>query len=195
MSQKSEKIEENPYFEYFPGFISNPNTLFEKLMNEIELEQNYVTVFGKTYEEPRLTALYGLESVLDKKYIYSKSVRKLKPMTPTLLKIRNLLRFYTEIPFDFVLVNYYRDGNDKVGWHSDDEPMMDCRNIASISLGGERIFKVRTFSDKKIIWKAPLESGSLFWMKEGCQEMLEHEVPKTAKKVEPRINLTFRKFK
>lgn len=116
-------------------------------------------------------------------------------MTPTLLRIRKLVQFYTEIPFDFVFINYYRNGADKVGWHSDDEPMMDCSNIASISLGGERVFKFRDKKTHEVVWKQQLETGSLVWMKEGCQGNLEHEVPKTTKHVEPRLNLTFRKFK
>jgi alkylated DNA repair dioxygenase AlkB len=116
-------------------------------------------------------------------------------MTPTLIKLKKLVKFYTGITFDFVLLNLYRDGNDKVGWHSDDEPMMDCSNIASITLGEERTFKFRDKTSKKVLWKKQLENGSLVWMKEDCQNVLEHEVPKTSKACGPRMNLTFRKFK
>lgn len=192
---RNSEIYEYPYFEYFTGFVSNPSGWYDKLMKEVEFDQNQVFVYGKTYDEPRLTAVYGLDHVLDKHYIYSKSVRKLKPMTPSLLRLRNLVEFYTEIKYDFVLINLYRNGWDKVGWHSDDEPMMDCTNIASISLGEERTFKFREKETKKTIWKEQLESGSLVWMKQGCQENLEHEVPRTLKQVGKRINLTFRKFK
>jgi alkylated DNA repair dioxygenase AlkB len=195
VKQKGSTLNEYVYFDYFTRFLEKDKYWYAKVMSELELEQNQVIVFGKSYLEPRLTAIHGLDSVLDKNYVYSKSTRKLRPMTPTLKKIRDVVEFYTEIPFDFVLINFYRTGGDKVGWHSDDEPMMDCSNIVSISLGGERIFKFRDKKTKELVWKESLESGSLLWMKKGCQENLEHEVPKTAKIVEPRLNLTFRKFK
>jgi alkylated DNA repair dioxygenase AlkB len=193
--QQDSEILEFPYFEYYPGMIWNNEKWFDRLMQEIELEQHQLTLFGKTYNEPRLTAVYGKESVLDRTYTYSKSVRKLLPMTHWMKKIHQLLYLYTEIDFDFVLVNLYRDGSDKVGWHSDDEPMMDCSNIASVSFGAERVFKFREKESKKLVWKKPLGGGSLVWMKPGCQENLEHEVPKTSKPVGKRLNLTFRKFK
>lgn len=195
VKQKGSTLNEYLYFDYFTRFLEKDKYWYTKVMSELELEQNQVIVFGKSYLEPRLTAIHGIDSVLDKNYVYSKSTRKLRPMTPTLKRIRDVVEFYTEIPFDFVLINFYRTGGDKVGWHSDDEPMMDCSNIVSISLGGERIFKFRDKKTKKLVWKESLESGSLLWMKKGCQENLEHEVPKTTKIVEPRLNLTFRKFK
>ena len=71
---------------------------------------------------------------------------------------------------------------------------MDCSNIASISLGAARKFRFRSATKEKI-WEEKLLSGSLVWMKPGCQEYLQHEVPKQINVMEPRINLTFRKFK
>jgi alkylated DNA repair dioxygenase AlkB len=195
VTTESSGIEDCEYFEYFKNFTTNPEQYMTLLMEEIQFEQNQVFVFGKLYPEPRLTSIHGDENVIDRQYVYSKSVRILKPMTPTLLKLKKLVKFYTEIDFDFVLLNLYRDGEDKVGWHSDDEPMMDCSNIASISFGEERTFKFRDKTSKQTVWKKQLESGSLLWMKENCQRDLEHEVPKTSKDCGPRINLTFRKFK
>lgn len=195
LTSESNGIEDCEYFEYFTNFVSKPEQYMNCLLEEIQFEQNQVFVFGKLHAEPRLTSIHGDDSVLDRQYVYSKSVRILKPMTPTLLKLKKLVKFYTEIDFDFVLINYYRDGNDKVGWHADDETMMDCSNIASISLGEERTFKFRDKQSKKTVWKKQLENGSLVWMKENCQRDLEHEVPKTSKTCGPRMNLTFRKFK
>jgi alkylated DNA repair dioxygenase AlkB len=183
------------YFDYNENFIVNPYLYFDDLIKEVNFEQKQVMVFGKIYDEPRLTAIHGDESVLDKKYIYSKSVRKLSQMTPTLKKLQSLVESYTSIHFDFVLLNYYRDGNDRVGWHSDDEPMMDSSNIVSLSLGAERPFKFRDKEKRKVVWKEVLKNGSMVWMKKGCQEYFEHEVPKCMKVKQPRINLTFRKFK
>ena len=186
---------DNTYFNYEEFFLINSNAYFEKIVQEVKFEQRQVTVFGKQYNEPRLTSVHGDQNVLDKKYVYSKSIRELLPMTKTLRELQSYVEQETDIHFDFVLLNYYRDGKDKVGWHSDDEPMMDCSNIASLTLGAERPFKFRDKSTKKVIWKQILRSGSLVWMKPGCQENLEHEVPKCMKVYEPRINLTFRKFK
>ena len=182
-------------FQYEEKFIKSPYSHFDSLLHEVTFEQKQVKVFGKVYNEPRLTAIHGDDNVLDRKYIYSKSVRKLSPMTSTLKELQNIVEKHTGIHFDFVLLNYYRDGNDKVGWHSDDEVMMDCSNIVSISLGAERPFKFREKEDHKVIWKETLKNGSMLWMKSECQEKYEHEVPKCAKIQEPRINLTFRKFK
>lgn len=182
-------------FEYEEKFLKSPLSYFDGLMKEVNFEQKQVKVFGKTHNEPRLTAIHGDDSVIDKKYIYSRSVRKLSPMTPTFKELQKIVEEHTGIHFDFVLLNYYRDGNDKVGWHSDDEPMMDCSNIVSLSLGAERPFKFREKETHKVVWKETLKNGSMVWMKPGCQEEYEHEVPKSMKVKEPRINLTFRKFK
>jgi len=189
MEKKSE------YFIYQDKFIKSPISYMDSIIHEVSFEQKKVTVFGKTYNEPRLTAIHGDDCVLEKTYIYSKSVRKLNPMTPTLKELQSIVESHTGIHFDFVLLNFYRDGNDKVGWHSDNESMMDCSNIVSISLGAERPFKFREKESRKVVWKEVLKSGSMVWMKNGCQENLEHEVPKCMKVDEPRINLTFRKFK
>lgn len=164
-------------------------------MKEIPFEQKQVRVFGKVYDEPRLTSIHGDEEVIDKEYVYSKSRRQMAPMTPTLKIIQRQIEKITGIHFDFVLLNLYRSGQDKVGWHSDDEPMMNCDNIVSISLGAERTFKLRDKKSHDVIFKERLANGSFLWMKPKCQQELEHEVPKEARIDSPRINLTFRKFK
>ena len=185
----------NPKFEYQEKFLKSPYSYFDSIVHEVKFEQKQVKVFGKIFNEPRLTAIHGDDTVLDKKYIYSKSERKLSPMTPTLKELQGIVEKETGIHFDFVLLNYYRDGNDKVGWHSDDEESMESSNIVSLSLGAERPFKFREKESHKVIWKQVLKNGSMVWMKPGCQEEYQHEVPKCAKVNEPRINLTFRKFK
>ena len=162
-------------------------------MREIPFVQRTVQVFGKEYNEPRLTSVHGDENVRHLKYVYSKSPRDLSKMTPTLKEIRQKIEDYTGIHFDFVLINLYRDGNDKVSWHSDDEKMMNCSHIVSISLGAERKFKMRNKKNKQV-FDIRLGDGSMIWMKPGCQDELEHEIPKEVKVKEPRINLTFRRF-
>lgn len=185
------------YFSYKKEFIRESARVYEKLLDETEslLEQKTVKYFGRAFNEPRLTSVHGDTSVLDKTYTYSHSLRTLNPMTPALIEIQDLIEKETGIHFDFVLLNYYRNGNDKVSWHSDDESMMDCDNIVSISLGTERKFQVREKSSREIIWEENLEAGSLLWMKKGSQSKYQHQVPKQTKVESPRLNLTFRKFK
>jgi len=156
VKQKGSTLNEYLYFDYFTRFLEKDKYWYTKVMSELELEQNQVIVFGKSYLEPRLTAIHGIDSVLDKNYVYSKSTRKLRPMTPTLKRIRDVVEFYTEIPFDFVLINFYRTGGDKVGWHSDDEPMMDCSNIVSISLGEKGYSSSGTRRQKSLCGKRAL---------------------------------------
>jgi alkylated DNA repair dioxygenase AlkB len=185
-------LKENKYFSYTPSFIKNHEECFKNIMQEIEFEQKIVKVFGKEYLEPRLTSVHGDNNVLDKTYTYSKSIRKLKPMTTTIVSLQKQIEEYTGIHFNFVLLNLYRNGHDKVGWHSDNEKEMDTNYIASISLGASRKFRFRANGVK--IWEENLLPGSLVWMKSGCQENLQHEVPKQLTITEPRINLTFRIF-
>lgn len=184
------------YFEYNPKFIDHSLEWMKKILDECKLEQCTVKVFGKVWPEPRLTAVYGDKSVCDKTYIYSKSERKLNPFPSVLEELRNLVFEKTGINFDFVLLNYYRDGNDKVSWHCDNEEMMECSNIVSLSFGQKRKFQVKSkINGSKICWQQSLESGSMVWMKPKSQDLYYHQVPKETKIDQPRLNLTFRKFK
>ena len=93
-----------------------------------------------------------------------------------------------------VLLNYYRDGNDSVAWHSDDEYDLGYKPvIASVSLGQDRRFDVREkheFHQHK--YSVNLENGSLLLMKGDLQELWEHRIAKSKSVTKPRINLTFR---
>ena len=182
------------YLLYKKQFLENPHLIYEKILKEVKLEQKQVLVFGKTFDEPRLTAVYGDENICDLTYSYSKSTRKLNPMTPTLIEIQKTIEEFTKIHFDFVLLNFYRNGNDKVSWHSDDEKTMDCSNIISISLGTQRKFRLRDKIEKKVVWEESLETGSLLWMKKDCQNIYQHEIPLEKRISTSRLSLTFRKF-
>ncbi|MFM7126496.1 MAG: alpha-ketoglutarate-dependent dioxygenase AlkB family protein, partial [Actinomycetota bacterium] len=94
--------------------------------------------------------------------------------------------------FNSVLVNLYRDGNDSMGWHADDEPELGPEPvIASVSLGRTRRFRLRHRETRDIV-EIDLESGSLLVMSGLSQARWMHAVPKSKRIVEPRINLTFR---
>lgn len=181
-------------YEYYENYFDEETSkyYYNEILKHINLQQNTVKVYGKIYNEPRLTAIYGDDP--NKSYTYSKSKRQIIILPTILQEIRDKLYETNKIYYDFVLVNYYRDGNDKIGWHSDDEPEMKHNSIASISLGEIRKFKIRDKLSKETLQTFQLNNGSLFIMKDNFQDVYEHEVPKQANKG-PRINLTFRRFK
>jgi alkylated DNA repair dioxygenase AlkB len=181
--------------EYYPNFFdaNSADELFEKLKNEIPWQQDHITVFGKTHPQPRLTALFGNEG---KPYGYSNIVMQPHHWNPLLMFVKNEIEEICDENFTTVLLNYYRDGRDSNGWHADNEKELG-RNpvIASVSFGAERNFHLQhnTIKDQKL--KITLEHGSLLIMKGTTQHFWKHQIPKTAKPIGPRINLTFRIIK
>jgi len=136
-------------------------------------------MYDKMVLDPRLTAWYGKASTNE--------------WTPTLLLIKSTVEAECGITFNSVLLNYYRDGNDSVAWHSDTLPSSGKHHpIASVTFGETRLFKVRHKNNKTIQLSIPLTHGSFLLMGEQMQYDYEHHVPKTARNVGPRINLTFR---
>jgi alkylated DNA repair dioxygenase AlkB len=177
---------------YYPSFLSQKeaDSLFNELLESIPWQQDEITVYGKKHLQPRLTALYGNEG---KPYSYSDIVMHPHYWTLSLQKIKTLVESVSETNFTTVLLNYYRDGNDGNGWHADNEKELGVNPIiASISLGAERNFQLKHNIDKTQKKNIILENGSLLLMKGTTQHFWKHQVPKTAKPIGPRINLTFR---
>ena len=137
-------------------------------------------MYDKIVADPRLTAWYGKNGTNE--------------WSRELLEIKAVVEAKCGIVFDSVLLNYYRDGNDSVAWHSDTLPSSGKHHaIASVTFGATRVFKVRRKNEKYFQpIDIPLTHGSFLLMGETMQYFYEHHVPKTAKKVAPRINLTFR---
>ena len=152
-----------------------------------------IKVFGKTHQQPRLTALFGNEG---RPYSYSSIVMQPNAWNPLLLFIKNEIEEICQENFTTVLLNYYRDGKDGNGWHADNEKELG-RNpvIASVSFGVERSFHLQHNSIKEQKLKITLEQGSLLIMKGTTQHFWKHQIPKTTKGIGPRINLTFRIIK
>jgi alkylated DNA repair dioxygenase AlkB len=181
--------------EYYANFFENERAseLFEKLKTEIPWQQDLITVFGKNHPQPRLTALFGNEG---KPYGYSNIVMLPHAWNPLLMYIKNEIEDSCQENFTTVLLNQYRDGKDSNGWHADNEKELG-RNpvIASVSFGAGRSFHLQhnTLKDQKL--KITLEHGSLLIMKGTTQHFWKHQIPKTAKDIGPRINLTFRIIK
>lgn len=180
---------------YYPTFFDKEqaDAIYAELVSTIPWQQDEITVYGKRHLQPRLTALYGNEG---KSYSYSNI--KMQPHVWNLLlqKIKSQVETISNANFTTVLLNYYRDGKDSNGWHADNEKELGINPvIASVSFGGERTFQLKHNSDKDQKKSIVLEHGSLLVMKGTTQHFWKHQIPKTAKPVEPRINLTFRVIK
>ena len=165
--------------------------LYQKLHTATQWRQDKIELYGRTMDLPRLTAWYGDPG---KSYTYSGISMRPHAWTRTLLRIKKRIEEEAEIEFSSVLLNLYRTGRDSVGWHSDNERELG-RNpvIGSVSFGETRMFQMRHLTRKDLPRvEIPLGHGSFLLMQGTTQHYWEHQVPKTAQTVEPRINLTFR---
>ncbi|MBP6040951.1 MAG: alpha-ketoglutarate-dependent dioxygenase AlkB [Flavobacterium sp.] len=180
---------------YYPQFFDKEqaDSIYTELLQKINWQQDNITVFGKTHPQPRLTALYGNEG---KPYSYSNITMQPHPWNSLLQKIKHYLEARTACEFTSVLLNQYRDGKDSNGWHADNEKELGPNPIiASLSLGAERVFQLKHNTITEAKKSITLEHGSLLLMKGTTQHFWKHQIPKTAKPTETRINLTFRTIK
>lgn len=186
-------LDEKSHVRYYPEVFTEQESqeLLFTLLNEIDFKADVVKIFGKTITTNRLFAWHG-DKAFD--YSYSGFSRIAQPWTPSLLNIKAVVEQKLQVEFNCCLLNYYANGTQGMAWHSDDEKVMQEDGvIASLSLGAERLFefkhKVITFR-KKIL----LQNGSLLKMTGETQKHFLHQLPKTTKVNEHRLNLTFRNF-
>ncbi|WJN61026.1 alpha-ketoglutarate-dependent dioxygenase AlkB [Pseudomonas sp. SO81] len=170
--------------------VATADQWLQQLTAETPWEQPRLLIHGKHFPVPRLLAWYGDPEA---SYRYSGLLHQPLPWTPLLAEIRARVEEVAGQPFNGVLLNFYRDGNDSMGWHSDDESVLG-RNplVASLNLGGPRRFDLRRKGSGRIEHSLQLDSGSLLVMAGATQHHWQHQVAKTRKPVAPRINLTFR---
>ncbi|MBX2939563.1 MAG: alpha-ketoglutarate-dependent dioxygenase AlkB [Ferruginibacter sp.] len=177
---------------YYYGVVWDEDTAqryFDILLKEIEWKQDVVKLYGKEWVTQRKTAWYGDNGIA---YTYGKVNRVALEWTHTLLRLKEATEKITGSSYNSCLLNLYHHGNEGMGWHSDDEPEMKANaSIASLSLGAARRFDFRHRITGETI-SMMLEQGSLLEMKGSTQRYWKHQIPKTAKVLEPRINLTFR---
>jgi len=160
------------------------------LINNIEWKHEAIKLFGKEVMQPRLTAWYGDSN---KSYSYSGIIMQPLEWTDALLTIKQTIENIAGIQFNSALLNYYRNGNDSMGWHRDNEKELGINPIiASVSFGAARKFRMRYYTDKKIVNDILLTNGSLLIMRGQTQHYWEHCLPKTKQQISGRINITFR---
>ena len=180
---------------YIPKFLKRDTAdrYLEHFLNSVSWRQDTIRVFGKEYDQPRLTALYGNNG---KAYTYSNITMHPRPFDVSLKNLKSDIEHVTGAEFTSCLLNLYRDGSDSNGWHADDEKELGKNPvIASISLGQERNFRLRHRFNKDLKYNLILEHGSLLLMKGPTQHYWHHQIPKSKKPMDPRINLTFRYIK
>lgn len=177
---------------YFTDAISSAESsrFFQSLKSTIDWGQDEIMMFGKRTKVPRLTSWYADPNV---KYSYSGLQLIPREWTAELLEIKTMAEQLSDNIFNSVLLNYYRGGADSMGWHSDDERELGVNPIiASITFGYPRRFLIREKADYSNKKEIELEDGSVLVMRGDFQETYQHSIPKTAKTVGERLNLTFR---
>lgn len=180
---------------YYPNFFtsSEADWLFKCLLEETPWQQDTISVFGKTYLQPRLTAFFANNH---KVYKYSNITMSPNPFQGKFQDIKMKVENALGISFTSCLANLYRDGQDSNGWHADNEKSLGKNPvIASLSFGADRKFHFKHKTDHNLKETLILEHGSLLVMKGKTQHHWLHQIPKTKKPVGKRINLTFRIIK
>ncbi|MDB5130516.1 MAG: alpha-ketoglutarate-dependent dioxygenase AlkB [Mucilaginibacter sp.] len=177
---------------YKPGVFdpAESGALLETFIHQIQWIQETAHMYGKIIKTPRLIAWHG---DMSQSYSFSGNKYNPAPWTKELLTIKNRVEPIAGVKFNSVLLNYYRDGNDSVAWHSDDEYELGLKPmIASVSFGQARRFDVRYKQDHKLKYAVNLENGSLLLMKGDLQRFWQHRIAKSTRPMLPRVNLTFR---
>ena len=158
------------------------------LLSDLDWEEQRFTIYGRVMPMPRLIAMYGPVG-----YRYSSVVHPPRRLSPRLEVIRERVEAVTGRMFNSVLANLYRDGSDSVGWHRDsDYPHGGQPDIASVSFGATRRFEVRDRPGGRACAAEDLASGGLLLITGDAVSRWWHRVPKTTRRVGPRVNLTFR---
>lgn len=178
---------------YYYGKIFNTNEslhYYSLLLDLINWQNDEVVIFGKKIITSRKVAFYAASA--DINYKYSKITKNTAVFIPVLLEIKEKIELITKQTFNSCLLNLYENGNEGMGWHSDNEKeLKENGTIASISFGAERNFSFK-HTNSKLRIAIKLENGSLLTMENEIQKFWKHSMPKSTKIMTPRINLTFR---
>jgi alkylated DNA repair dioxygenase AlkB len=176
---------------YYGKILSSEeaNQYLDLLTLNIQWENDELVFFGKHVTTKRKVAWYGDS---ESSYTYSNTTRLALAWTKELSELKQVVEKYAGTKFNSCLLNLYHNGNEGMGWHSDDEKSLGKNStIASLSFGAERKFSFKHKQTKQTV-SLVLEHGSLLVMKDSTQNNWLHSLPKSKNITQPRINLTFR---
>lgn len=185
-------IEKDGLLVHVRHFIAHEEALdlHEQLLNELAWHTESIRIYGQSIQSPRRLCWVGDREAV---YTYSGIVHHPLPWRPVLLEIKTRLSAFTGQAFNSVLCNLYRDGNDSMGWHADNEKELGSDPVlGSLSLGETRIFRIRHRKTGET-HSIDVENGSLIIMAGPLQQYWRHCVPRTGTAPKTRINLSFRK--
>jgi alkylated DNA repair dioxygenase AlkB len=178
--------------DYRPDIFSpeESHAYLETFIHDTPWVQRIVQLYGREVVTPRLTAFYADSNALSSR---SDQEKHPLPWTSGLLAIKTRIAALAGVDFNAVLLNYYRDGNDSVAWHTDNDGIAGRnRIVASVSFGQPRRFDIRKMSDHMQKFSVVLASGSYLLMHGDFQDQWEHRIPKSTRPLQARVNLTFR---
>ena len=178
---------------WWPGWIGpeQASALQEQLQADVPWKQEAIRLYGRTHALPRLTCWMADPGC---GYRYSGLEQRIEPWHPAVLRLIDVLEPHCGCRFNAVLLNFYRDGHDAMGWHADDEPELDAEApIASLSLGASRSFRLRPKAGQQREGRSlELGHGDLLVMDPPTQRHWQHALPRRLRVHQPRLNLTFR---
>ena len=168
-----------------------------KLLDSIVLEivpkllsRPKIVVCGKECHQNRNVGFFSNDSI---GYKYSRQIMKSQPLTESLVKLLAMINSKYDADFNGILINEYKDGNNSIGAHSDDETGLSKNaGIVAISYGSTRKFRIRNKKTKQIVKDISMEHGDILQMKGNFQKEFTHEIPVEKKVTESRISFTFR---
>lgn len=171
---------------------------FEELWNLKPGYRNKIKIFGKIYDMPREQQVYGVSQ-----YTYSGTTFDTKEIPPMIEKYLDWANHHhhhrqsSKPKYNMVLVNWYHNGNDNIGWHADNEKeIIPGSDVMTISFGQSRVFKIKHNTDNTIAKNIPTQHNGFIIMGGSFQKEFKHSIPKTTKKTSqmPRVSITFRCF-
>ena len=192
-NEQSKSAELPDCLAYKPSFLTQDSAtnIYQFLVQHIDWQQPTVRVWGQDHQVPRLQYWMG---EVGKDYQYSGKIFTAAAWLPIVDKLRQQVVQTCGFEFNSVLLNWYRDGRDKMGWHADNEEELGpSPAIAMVTLGAQRSFQYKHL-ESQVSENLEVEHGSLLLMKPGMQEHYHHQVPPRAKVTQGRISLTFRQI-
>lgn len=173
--------------------VFSNHALLEQCVLEVEPmleERPEIIVFDKICKQQRFVGFFSDKSI---GYKYSNRLMASKPLSSNMTELLLTINEMLGTEFNGMLVNKYVNGNDYIGAHSDSEIGVDDKGVVALSYGAERIFRIRSKKDKKIVHEEPTTNGSLMHMGGIFQKIYTHEIPVQKKIKNARISITFRK--